>query len=318
MERLLEKSGENRWLVLYGNGVEYRVKSGDSEIDAKLRGRLLHITKRSHHPVCAGDYVTLVKQKDGSHFIDKILPRKNRISRPANLHIRKEQVLSANIDRLFIVDSISSPPLNPAFIDRLLVFSENQDIDTYIIANKCDLEKSEDEEWYIEGYEQIGVKIIETSVKTGQNIETLKGLCKGKVVSFIGKSGVGKSSLLNAIDGTFLQKVGDISDYSSKGKHTTKQARVFPLNFGGYIIDTPGIKEFGLWRMRSEELKDHFPEFYEPSDLCKYGNCTHINEPECGVKEAVEDGSIPFFRYENYLKIFDTLKEWDSIYFKKD
>ncbi|MBN1968636.1 MAG: ribosome small subunit-dependent GTPase A [Candidatus Delongbacteria bacterium] len=301
-----------RGLVLYGNGVEYRISTENGEIDAKLRGRLLHVTKRSHHPVCAGDYVEILVQKDGSYYIDKILPRKNRISRPANLHFRKEQVLSANIDILFIINSVVEPPLNPAFIDRLLVFSDNQDIDTYLVVNKSDLGIDELDKYYIEGYEQIGVKIIETSVKDGKNIDLIADLCKGKVASFIGKSGVGKSSILNAIDDTILQKVGAISDFSSKGKHTTKQARLFPLKEGGFIIDTPGIKEFGLWQIRSTELKNHFPEFREYSSQCKYYNCNHLDEPHCRVKEAVEDGDIPDFRYENYIKIFESLTEYDD------
>ncbi len=314
----MEKNYIDKGLVLYGNGVEYKVKVGEVEIDAKLRGKLLHITKRSHHPVCAGDYVRLLKQKEGSYFIDKILPRRNKISRPANLHIRKEQVLSANIDLLFIVSSVSSPSLNPAFIDRLLVFSENQDIDTYLIINKCDLDISNEEENFISEYKRIGVKVIKTSAVDDTNIEKLRDLCNGKITSFIGKSGVGKSSILNRIDGSFLQKVGDISDYSSKGKHTTKQARLFPLKFGGYIIDTPGIKEFGLWQMKPEELKRYFPEIHNLSDRCKYSNCNHINEPNCAVQDAYKEGIIPDFRYDNYLKIYESLKEWNTIYFKKD
>ena len=144
-------------------------------------------------------------------------------------------------------------------------------------------------------------------------------MCKGKVTSFIGKSGVGKSSILNRIDGSFLQKVGDISDYSSKGKHTTKQARLFPLEFGGYISLIHQVyKEFGLWRMKAEELKEHFPEIHALSDQCKYSNCMHINEPQCAVQEAYDNDDIPEFRYINYLKIYESLKELDSIYFKKD
>lgn len=305
-------------LVLYGNGVDYTVDYQGKEIIARLRGRLLHTTKRSHHPICAGDKVELVKQKDGSFFINSIKKRKNKISRPANLYIRKEQTLVANIDVLFIVASVFSPPLNSGFIDRLLVYSNMQEIDTYIIINKTDLKMTEDDLEIIDGYRSIGYEVKEISVAENRGIKELNEFVREKTIAFIGHSGVGKSSLLNSLDKEIMQKVKNTSSYSLKGKHTTKQARLFKLKNGAFLIDTPGIKEFGLWNIDEKELKDYFYEFAELSPLCKFNNCLHINEPSCAVVDAVENGSIPLFRYENYLKIYETLKENRNIFFKKD
>lgn len=305
-------------LVLYGNGVDYNVRIGDKEVDAKLRGRLLHITKRSHHPVCAGDYVAVATSKDGTYFIDKVLPRKNKVSRPSNMFIRREQVLAANMDNLFIVSSVSEPPLNTGFIDRLLVNAEAENIKVYIVVNKADLGMTDEEVEICKEYEKIGYTVLVVSAEKNEGINDIRKITEGKVSVFIGKSGVGKSSILNRLDETVMQKVGKVSDYSSKGKHTTKQARMFELSYGGYLMDTPGIKEFGLWGIEFEDLKDYFPEMAKLSGECKYHNCRHINEPHCAVKDAVDEEIIPFFRYENYLKIYDSLEENKDIYFKKD
>ena len=357
---------DNYGIVLYGNGVDYAVSYNGNEIIAKLRGRLLYTTKRSHHPVCPGDHVKLIstskndkednlnsskkkKKKDKAKksnkkkkeisalfndeniielkdengnkltfFIDKILPRKNKISRPSNYQIRKEQVLIANIDKLYIIASVFSPRLNSAFLDRLLVFSDKQQLKTSIIINKIDLGITESEKEIINDYKKLGFEVIETSVKEKINIELLNNRTKNTISAFIGNSGVGKSSILNSIDESINQKVGSTSEYSLKGKHTTKQARLFTLKNGGYLIDTPGIREFGLWDIDYEDLKEYFPEFLKYREKCKYSNCLHQNEPICGIKDAVDDGKIPFFRYENYLKMYDSLFENKEIYFKKE
>ena len=304
-------------LVLYGNGTDYTVNLQGEETVAHLRGRLLHTTKRSHHPVCPGDYVKLKKSGE-EYVIDEILPRSNKISRPANYGIRKEQVIASNIDCLFAVVSVFSPKLNTGFLDRILAYSNMQQIETKIIVNKIDYGISDEEKDYINGYRQIGYEVFEISVKENINTQIVKNLTVKKITAFIGNSGVGKSSLLNAIDPEISQKVNETSAYSLKGKHTTKQARLFRLNNGGYILDTPGIREFGMWNMDFEELKNYFPEVYCLSSLCRYHNCLHTNEPGCEVIKAAENGKIPIFRYENYLKIFNTLYENRNLYFKKD
>ena len=304
-------------LVLYGNGTDYTVYIEGKEVIVRLRGKLLHTTKRSHHPVCPGDLVKLV-ESGGDFVIDQILPRKNKISRPANYGIRKEQVIASNIDCLFVVASVFSPRLNTGFLDRILAYSNMQQIETKIIVNKIDYGISDEEQEYIDGYRQIGYDVIETSVTEGINTVTLRTITSGNITAFVGNSGVGKSSILNTIDPDINQKVKETSSYSLKGRHTTKQARLFPLNGGGYILDTPGIKEFGMWNMDFKELKNFFPEIYKLSSKCKYHNCLHTTEPGCSVIESVEKGNIPIFRYENYLKIFDSLYENRNLYFKKD
>ncbi len=304
-------------LVLYGNGTDYTVAFDGNETVAHLKGKLLHTTKRSHHPVCPGDYVRL--EKEGAEYImAEVLPRINRISRPANYGIRKEQLIASNIDYLLLVTSVFSHKLNTGFLDRILAFSNMQQIDTKIIVNKIDYGLTDEEIYYIDGYRKIGYDVIETSVEKNINIEKINEITQGRITAFIGNSGVGKSSILNSLDPSIGRKVCETSSYSLKGKHTTKQARLYPLSNGGFILDTPGIREFGMWNMDFEELKNFFPEIYALSIKCKYPNCLHVNEPGCAVIDAANEGSIPEFRYENYLKIFKTLYDNRNIYFKKD
>lgn len=304
-------------LVLYGNGTDYTVSFDGKEVVAHLKGKLLHTTKRSHHPVCPGDYVRL--EQEGNEFVmAEVLPRINRISRPANYGIRKEQLIASNIDYLLLVTSVFSPKLNTGFLDRILAFSNMQQIDTKIIVNKIDYGLTDEEIYYIEGYRKIGYDVIETSVEKNINIGKINEITQGRITAFIGNSGVGKSSILNSLDPSIGRKVCETSSYSLKGKHTTKQARLYPLSNGGFILDTPGIREFGMWNMDFEELKNFFSEIYALSNKCKYPNCLHVNEPGCAVIDAANEGAIPEFRYENYLKIFKTLYDNRNIYFKKD
>jgi len=305
-------------LVLYGNGNEYTVLYKNHEVVARLKRKLLHTTKRSHHPVCPGDHVVIVEQEPGSYHLESVLPRKNKISRPSNNHMYKEQVLVSNIDCVFLVTSIFSPPFNDGFLDRLIVFCEREKVPFRILVNKCDNEKSEDDEYMIEGYQSIGIPVDLISVKNGQGLTEIKDFMQGKIVAFIGNSGVGKSSLLNKVAPEACQKISETSDYSLKGRHTTKQARLFRTANEGCIIDTPGIKEFGLWELPPKELKNYFREMAALSDRCKYYNCLHLNEPNCAVTSAVDEGTSPDFRYENYLKIYETLLEQKEIFYKAD
>ncbi len=302
-------------LVICGNGVDYTVLYHNKEILARLRGKLLHKTKRSHHPVCAGDHVRIIEQQDGSYFLDSVLKRKNKISRPSNLAIRKEQAIVANIDFIFIIGSVYSPPLNTGFIDRLLIYCEMQEIEPYIVINKVDHPKTKVEQEIIKAYSEIGYKVIETSVNNNFNIDKIEALTKDKITAFIGNSGVGKSSILNALDSSIKQKVSSTSKYSLKGRHTTKQARLFRLKNSGYLIDTPGIREFGLWNLTHKELKNYYRDFRKYDQDCKFSNCLHINEPVCQIKKEVERGKIAKFRYENYLKTYQSLFENKDIYF---
>jgi len=305
-------------LVLYGNGNDYTILYKNTEIIARLKRKLLHTTKHSHHPVCPGDHVVIKEQEEGSYHLVSVLPRKNKISRPSNNQVFKEQLLVANIDCVFLITSIFSPPFNDGFLDRLIVFCEREKLPFRILVNKCDIEKSEDEEFMIAGYQSIGIPVDLISVESGQGLKEIKEFMTGKIVAFIGNSGVGKSSLLNKIAPEACQKISETSDYSLKGRHTTKQARLFRTAGNGCIIDTPGIKEFGLWQMPAKELKNYFREMAVLSSKCKYYNCLHLNEPHCAVTEAVDKGEIPDFRYENYLKIYESLFEQKETFYKSE
>lgn len=296
--------------VIQSTGSWYLVDTGDKIVESRLPGRFRLDEKEVTNPIAVGDYVDLSINKDETGTIENIETRENYITRQATHGKRGEQILVSNLDQACIVQSIKKPRLKEGFIDRLLVTCEAYEVKPVIIINKMDLAKQGGKDFaneLQELYTGLGYTVLQTSIEDKKSLEALKEMLKGKTSAFIGPSGVGKTSLINAIDPNYELKTGEISDFSNKGKHTTTFARLIPLSFGGYIADTPGIREFGLVNIEPYELSLFFPEMLEPREHCKFHNCTHNHEPKCGVAEAFEHGEIAASRYQSYLNMLESL-----------
>lgn len=297
--------------VIQSTGKWYKVALNGEVIECRLPGKFRLDKKEVTNPVAVGDFVEVKREDDGTGTITEIYERENYIPRQATHGRRGEQTLVANIDRAWVVLSLRKPKFNQGFTDRFLVICEAYEVPAGVIINKMDLAKKGDPEFVEEVeevYKSIGYPVLKTSIKDSESIQTLADELKGKTSVFIGPSGVGKTSLLNSIDPGLNLKTGEISSYSKKGKHTTTFARLIPLKNSGFIVDTPGIRELGLVNIEPAELSLYFPEMIEPRQHCKFYNCTHYHEPQCGVKEAYEAGKIDPDRYHSYLKMLDSLE----------
>lgn len=296
---------EQKGLVLKSTGSFYRILFENKTVcNCTLKGKLRTLKIRTTNPVAVGDYV-LVDMNSTPPVVKKVLPRKNYLIRKATNLSKESHILAANIDQAFLVISLLSPSTSVMFIDRFLVSAEAYHIPVTLIFNKIDLLKTDEQRENLEQlkkiYSQIGYSCIETSAINNTNILQIKELLAGKVSVVSGKSGVGKSTLMNAIDPQWQVKVGKISEAHQSGKHTTTFAEMFELESGGYIIDTPGVRSFGLVSIEKNELSHFFPEIFSYSEACKFHNCTHLHEPNCAVIAAVKEGKISISRYENYL-----------------
>ncbi len=262
---------------------------------------------RTTNPLAVGDHVEFyVLQEEGAGLITKIFPRKNHIIRKATKLSKESHILAANLDQAIIIVTLAEPRTSTGFIDRFLITAEAYHIPAIIIFNKIDLydkNRMDELETLKDVYEAAGYPGISVSALTGENCEDVKELLKQKVSLLAGHSGVGKSALINTIEPGLDLKTQAISSVHKKGVHTTTFARMFKLSFGGYIIDTPGIKEFGLFDLDRNTLAERYPEMRALMHGCKYTNCTHLHEPGCAVKEALKDGKISKIRYEGYLRI---------------
>ncbi len=297
--------------IIQSTGKWYKVSCDGEIIDSRLPGKFRLNKKEVTNPVAVGDYVDIIVGDDGTGSIQKIHDRENYIPRQATHGRRGEQILVSNVDRAWVVQSVKQPKLNTGFIDRFLVTCEAYEVPGGVIFNKMDLAKSGGKahvQELSELYQSLGYETAITSAETGDT-DDLKSKIIGKTSVFIGPSGVGKTSLLNQIEPGLELKVGEISSYSQKGKHTTTFARLIPLSDGGFVVDTPGIREFGLVDIEKMELSLYFPEMIEPRQNCKFYNCTHYHEPKCGVVEAFEEGKIAASRYHSYLNILESLKQ---------
>lgn len=303
-------------LVLRTTGSWYNVLTPEGErYDCRLRGNYRLRGNKQTNPIAVGDIVVFALQEDGTGVIGEVKDRRNYIVRRATKLSKQTHVIAANIDQLCIVATLGFPRTSTGFIDRLLVTAEAYHIPACIIFNKTDLYDL-DESGELKAlqqemrsiYETAGYPVYEVSAMQGTGIDTIRQLVKGKTVLFTGHSGVGKSAMLNAIDPTLSLKVGEVSEWSLKGKHTTTFAEIFPFA-DGYIIDTPGIKEFGMVDFTIEELSHFFPEMRALLHECHFANCTHRHEPHCAVKEALQHGELSEERYNNYLSIIDSILE---------
>lgn len=296
-------------LVIKSAGSWYTVKTEDNKlISCAIRGKLRVKGIKSTNPVAVGDYVEyeLTDQPDTGVIIN-VQERKNYIIRKSINLSKQVHIIATNIDYVVLMASIKQPETTTMFIDRVLLTAEAYRIPALILFNKTDMLSNDDQD-LLEGYEYIyelaGYNSIRISAKTGFNTEKVKEILKDKVCVITGHSGVGKSSLINLLNPELNLKTELISDSYKTGKHTTTFSEMHELPFGGYIIDTPGIKAFGLTDIEKDELFHFFPEIFRESKNCQFYNCTHTHEPKCAVKEAVENGIIHEMRYYNYLEIF--------------
>ncbi len=304
----LNNKKHNTGIVIKSTGSNYQVEYDNNKIiNCKIRGKFRIKGISTTNPVAVGDSVDFLINDDNEGIIIKINQRKNYIIRRSTNLSKQHQIIASNIDNAFLVITLFNPETTSEFIDRFLVTTEAYKIKTILIFNKLDLYNSEQEKYldnFIDIYKTAGYKYIKTSVKTNLNIDKLKLLTANKINVFSGHSGTGKSSLINCLDNTLNLKTGEISTYHQKGKHTTTFAQMHKINNGGYIIDTPGIKAFGIIDdIKKEDLSKYFPEIFKFSKKCKFNNCTHYHEPDCAVKEAVENEKISVNRYNNYLNI---------------
>lgn len=277
------------------------------EVEMRLRGKLRLRESRTTNPVAVGDRVRYELAPDGSAVITAIEPRRNYLIRRASNLSKESHIIASNLDQAFIVATLFSPVTNTEFIDRFLVTCEAYGIPAAIILNKSDLAaaKPDELEEFLAIYQSTGYSVYQTSAVNGEGIDDLKRLTAGKTTLLTGNSGVGKSTIIKALVPDADIRINKISDYHHKGMHTTTFARMYMLEGGGSIIDTPGIKGFGLMDIDSAEVFRYFPEFMSRSPRCQYYNCTHTHEPGCAVIEAVEKGEIAPQRYVSYLKLLD-------------
>lgn len=300
MQGLVTKSTGSWYSVAAENGEHY---------ECRIKGKLRIKGIVSTNPVAVGDIVTFELEPDQeTGVISKIEPRKNYIIRKSINLSKQAHIIAANMDQAFLVVTLASPRTSLGFIDRFLVTAEAYHIPAILIFNKLDLFSDEGLdilEDFMSIYKNIGYACYAVSANDGSNIEIIENLLKDKTTLFSGHSGVGKSSLINRIIPDIAIKTGEISDWSDSGKHTTTFAEMYNLPFGGKLIDTPGIRELGIFDIDKKQLAHYFPEFRERMHDCKFNNCVHINEPGCAVLKALDEGEIEPSRYDSYLSIYN-------------
>jgi len=306
-------------LVIKSTGSWYtvRIDNGDV-IDCRLKGKIRLDDRKTTNPIAVGDIVDVDRDKDGSNQITNIHARKNYIIRKSINLSKQSHIIASNLDQAILLATIVAPRTSLGFIDRFLVTAEAYQIPAKIVFNKKDLldvEMIELQDDIIKLYKDIGYECFSISAFNANDIDFLKTLLKDKTTLISGHSGVGKSTLVNAIDKELDLKIGDISAAHLKGMHTTTFAELFPLSFGGNIIDSPGIKELGLVEMKKEEVAHYFPEMLAKMNACKFNNCLHVNEPGCAILKAVDTRTISQERYQSYLGILNgeemDWKEWE-------
>jgi ribosome biogenesis GTPase len=292
--------------VISSTGSWYEVATDTETLNCRIRGRLRLKGIRSTNPVVVGDRVVVEPDGDSS-VITGILPRRNYIIRRASNLSKESHIIAANIDHALLIVTLSSPTTPREFVDRFLITCEAYKVPVTIILGKADIidkEAKEEAEEFTAIYNDAGYRVIRLSSVTGEGIDKIRSMLRNHTTLVAGNSGVGKSTLIGEIDPTIDIRIGEISDSHQQGKHTTTFSTMYPLD-GGYIIDTPGIKGFGLIDIDDKELCRYFPEMMRLSPECRFYNCTHTHEPGCAVQEAVKEGRVAWSRYESYLKILD-------------
>ncbi|MEG2239677.1 MAG: ribosome small subunit-dependent GTPase A [Alistipes sp.] len=292
-------------VIVRSTGSWYEVMHQGERVPCRMRGKLRLKEVRSTNPVVVGDLVRCEIDETGTYVICGIEPRRNYIIRRASNLSKESHIIAANIDQALLVATLASPVTALEFIDRFLVTCEAYKIPAVIVLSKIDLQTSDAIAAFRAIYETTGYPVFEVSAKQNRGVEAIRELLVGRTTLVAGNSGVGKSTLVGTIDPLLDIRTGELSVIHHKGKHTTAASTMYPLAEGGYIIDTPGIKGFGLIDIANAELGHYFPEMMRCAPACQFYNCTHTHEPKCAVMEAVKQGEIAYSRYENYLKILD-------------
>jgi ribosome biogenesis GTPase len=284
-----------------------------------LKGLMKKDRTSAKNLVAVGDFVLFEKTGEGEGIIAHVLPRETILSRADNLSRRKEQLIAVNIDQVIITVSVVSPALKPPLIDRYIIAACKGGMKPVLLINKIDLFDTYDDEVLVEdeqhlyqellkAYGAIGIPVIAVSSETGAGMDQLRAIMSGKASVFSGQSGVGKSSLINSVTGLDL-KVGETVERTQKGSHTTTSTQLIPLAFGGWCIDTPGIKSFGVWDLKADEIEGYFSEIHELGKMCKFPDCTHSHETDCAVIMALEEGNLSPVRFDSYQALMQSVAE---------
>ncbi|MBP6235851.1 MAG: ribosome small subunit-dependent GTPase A [Saprospiraceae bacterium] len=302
-------------IVIKSTGSWYNVRIPNGEIiKSRIAGKIKLDGLKLTNPIAVGDEVTL-EMEDSDEIrgvIKAISPRKNYVVRQSPRKKHQLHFLASNVDQVLLIVTMREPNLKVGFIDRFLIMTEPYSIPAIIVFNKSDIYTDDDLVYYNELnaiYTKIGHRVIKASSVTKDGLKEIQTLLKDKITLIAGQSGVGKSTLVNAIEPTLDLRTEEISDFSGKGQHTTTFAEMFDLSFGGQIIDTPGIKTLAFSHLEVMDIAHNFKEFFAIADQCKFANCTHRNEPKCAIKAAVESGEISHIRYQNYLGLLEEVED---------
>lgn len=295
---------ETKGTVIRATGSWYEVLHEGGTLRCRIRGKLRLKGVRSTNPVVVGDEV-LCEAGDGDPVIAEVLPRRNYVIRRASNLSKESHIIASNIDRALLLVTLRQPVTPTEFVDRFLVTCEAYKIPVSILLSKIDLQDPDAVAEFRAVYRSAGYEVVEVSAATGAGVERVRELLHGNTTLLSGHSGVGKSTLVQAIDPALDIRTGAISESHHKGRHTTTFSTMYPFSGGGAVIDTPGIKGFGLLDIDDAELWHYFPEMMRTAPGCRFYNCTHTHEPGCAVVEAVKNGEISYNRYESYLKILD-------------
>lgn len=300
-------------LVIKNTGSWYHVKTdAGTVVECKIKGTFRLQGIRTTNPIAVGDVVHFDQAGHAEGLINKIEERKNYIIRKSTNLSKHSHIIAANLDQAFLIVTLKNPETSTVFIDRFLATAEAYRVPAKLIINKVDIYNDEDTEYLnalVLLYESIGYPCFSVSALTNQGVDEIRASLKDRITLFSGHSGVGKSTLVNAIDPALGARTNAISDYHHKGMHTTTFSEMFELQTGGYLVDTPGVKGFGTIDMKTEEISHYFPEIFGESMHCKFNNCTHVHEPGCAVLRAVEEHRISESRYKSYLSVLEDAKE---------
>ena len=300
-------------LVIKNTGSWYTVKTDDGTIvDSKIKGNFRLKGIRSTNPVAVGDRVEIIRNQEGTAFINAIEDRRNYIIRKSQNLSKQSHIIAANVDQAFLIVTVNYPQTSTTFIDRFLASAEAYSVPVTLVFNKTDLLGEEErhyQDMMMTLYNTVGYKCVAISAETGEGVDALLPMLHDKITVLSGNSGVGKSTLINRILPDVNLRTAEISDTHNTGMHTTTFSEMLELPQGGYIIDTPGIKGFGTFNMEPEEITSYFKEIFKFSKDCRFNNCTHTHEPGCAVLKAVEDHYIAASRYQSYLSMLNDKDE---------